>query len=307
MIQRSRLALLAVGFLAAPLVTFASASPAGAAPAERLIVFDSDRGGQLDLWTMRPDGSGLARLTDDKVDDVFAEWSPNRKKIAWTRGGFGPDGEIWVMNADGTGRKQLTHNSFSDYDAVWSPDSSRLAFRSLRNGVRNIYVVNADGTDERQLTTDGGFAPDWSPDGSRIAFTSDRSGALAVYTMRAADGGDVRKLTDDSVNAGVARYSPDGSRILFADGFCGTCGESDLWVMNPDGSAQRQVTDTAENEIPEAWSRDGTQVVIDYAELIGNGTALAKGDIAVVTVATGATTNLTDSPNVEEAHPDWQP
>jgi hypothetical protein len=55
-------------------------------------------------------------------------------------------------------------------------------------------------------------------------------------------------------------------------------------VINTDGTRLRQVTDTAENEIPEGWSHDGTRVVVDYATL--HGSTLAKGDIAVVTVAT---------------------
>ncbi|HMI70343.1 MAG TPA: hypothetical protein VK510_10150, partial [Solirubrobacteraceae bacterium] len=96
------------------LLTLIGALPAGAAPPDRLIVFDSDSGGQVDLWTMRTDGTGLARLTNDKEPDELAEWSPNRKQIARTRGGEeSPAGEIWVMNADGTGRRQVTSNTFS--------------------------------------------------------------------------------------------------------------------------------------------------------------------------------------------------
>ena len=95
--QRPRRAVLACSIVAALLLTLIGALPAGAAPPDRLIVFDSDRGARVDLWTMRSDGSGLARLTNDKELDELAEWSPNRKQIAWTRGGEeSPTGEIWV-------------------------------------------------------------------------------------------------------------------------------------------------------------------------------------------------------------------
>jgi Tol biopolymer transport system component len=169
-------------------------------------VFQSDVGGQLDLWTMRPDGSGAAKLTNDKgrrhLCRVVAERQEGRLDSVRVRAR-----EIWTMSADGTGQRQVTHNSYSDDDAVWSPDSSQLAFRSVRNGNRDIYVINADGTNERRLTTDPGadFVPDWAPDGSRIAFTSDR-GATAIYTMLP-DGSDVRQLTPDYLNAGAARHS----------------------------------------------------------------------------------------------------
>ena len=70
--QRPRRAVLACSIVAALLLTLIGALPAGAAPPDRLIVFDSDRGNQVDLWTMRSDGTGLARLTNDKVPDELA-------------------------------------------------------------------------------------------------------------------------------------------------------------------------------------------------------------------------------------------
>jgi TolB protein len=309
--QRPRRAVLACSIVAALLLTLTGALPAGAAPPDRLIVFDSDRGGQVDLWTMRTEGTGLARLTNDKVPDELAEWSPNRKQIAWTRGGEeSPAGEIWVMNADGTGRRQVTSNTFSDNAVAWSPDGRQLAYRSTRDdnsGLNpDIYVINVDGTNERRLTTDPArdWLPDWSPDGTRITFTrtNERSLASAIYTMSATDGSDVRQLTANSLVAWLSVYSPDGSRIAFADGFFGP--SNDVWVMNADGSGLRQVTNTADLELPRSWSPDGTRVAADFARMTGT---VGKSDIAVVTVATGATVNLTNTNGVAEGGPDWQP
>ncbi len=288
--------------LCALLVT--AALPAGAKPPLGLIVFESDRGGQLDLWTMRPDGSNQVRLTNDKADDEFPTWSPDGKKIAWTRGGgVDPAGELWIMNADGTHKRQITFNSFADAGASFSPDGTRLAFRSIRNGNRDVYVINVDGTGEQRLTDAPGFdaIADWSPDGTKISFTSDRSGACAIYTM-SPDGSSVQKLTPDSMQAGVAAWSPDGSRLIFSDNFCATV-ESDLFVMNGNGSGITQVTDSAENELSKAWSPGGDSVVADFATLTQ--AALHKGDIAVVTVDGGTTTNLTNTPGINEAHPEW--
>ena len=302
-----RRAVLACSIVAALLLTLIGALPAGAAPPDRLIVFDSDRGNQVDLWTMRTDGTGLAQLTNDKAPDELAEWSPNRKQIAWTRGGEeSPTGEIWVMNADGTGRRQVTSNTFSDNAVAWSPDGRQLAYRSSRDGNPDIYVINVDGTNERRLTTDRlrDWLPDWSPDGTRIIFTrtNELSGASAIYTMSATDGSDVRQLTADSLNAWLSVYSPDGSRIAFADGFFGP--SNDVWVMNADGSGLRQVTNTADLELPRSWSHDGTRLAADFVGMKGTG---GKSDIAVVTVATGATVNLTNTNGVVERGPDWQP
>ena len=273
---------------------------------EGLIVFESVRNGRREIWVMEPDGSDQEQLTDDKVEDLFPEWSPDGSRIAWVRGGRGPEGEIWVMNADGSAKTRLTSNLVSDSNPTWSPDGTQIAFRSLRDGNRDIYVMNADGTNERRLTIDpaSDFAPDWSPDGARIAFSRDAPElGIAVYTMSAA-GGDERRVTDYAMNAGPAGWSPDGSRLLVIDAFCATClFESDLFIVAADGSSVAQVTDTDENEAGKSWSPDGGRIVFDRSRFTGS--HLHKSDIVVLDLATGHSTLLTDTPNDSDEHPDW--
>jgi len=278
------------------------------AQAQRLspIVFVSFAGGQSDLWVMQGDGSNPVNLTNDKTEDDFAEWSPDGRRIVWTRGGRGPESELWVMNADGSGKRQLTFDVTADFNASWSPDGSQIAWRTRRDGQSEIYVMNADGTNAHRLTQhpSADYAPDWSPNGTRIAFTSERSGHAAVYTMNA-DGSDLQKLTPDFMEGALPGWSPDGNRIVFTDGFCVTCGESDIFVMNADGSGLTQITDTPQNESAKSWSRDGRSLVGDFAELNPSVQHLFKGDVVVFAVATGAMTKLTDTRGTEEGHPDW--
>lgn len=284
------------------------AAPASAKRGDGPIVFESTQGGQRDIWVMGADGSNPVNLTNDKVEDLFPAWSPDGRRIVWTRGGRGPEGELWVMNADGSGKYQVTFNAFSDNNATWAPDGQRIAFRSFRGDNRDIYVIRDDGTGEQRLTDDPGsdFAPDWSPDGTRIAFTSTRNGHSAVYSMNA-DGSDVRKLTEDAQEAGLPGWSPDGQRIVYADALCATCSESDLFSMNPDGGDVTQLTDTPDNELAKTWSRTGARVAMDFSTVSPSGTHYAKGDIVVLDLASGVTSNLTATPGISEEHPDWSP
>jgi Tol biopolymer transport system component len=178
-----------------------------------------------------------------------------------------------------------------------------IVFTSDRGGHSDLWTMRADGSTQVRLTNDKveDVFPTWSPDGTKISFTSDRSGVCAVYTM-SPNGSNVQKLTPDSMRAGVAAWSPDGSRLIFSDNFCATT-EADLFVMNADGSGVVQVTSSPENELSKSWSPSGDKVVADFAILTGN--SLHKGDIAVVTVADGATTNLTNTSGIHEEHPEW--
>jgi Tol biopolymer transport system component len=304
---RSRLRRLIGAALVGMVTMLAIALPAAARREPGQLVFESDRGGQNDIWVMAADGSNQVRLTDDKIDDITPAWSNNGQRIAWSRAG-----EIWAMNADGSGRTQVTFNDFGDFRPTWSPDGTKLAFRSTRASAPGIYSINLDGSGEQWLTNDlttTNFAPDWSPDGSKIVFGHQSgvfTGDFSIWVMDA-DGTDRHQLTADSMEAGLPGWSPDGSKILFADAFCNACGESDLFVMNSDGTGVTQLTDTAYNELAKSWSRDGRRVVAGFAVVNPSDQHLLKNDIAVIEVATGTTLNLTNSPGVSEGDPDWAP
>ncbi len=80
----------------------------------------------------------------------------------------------------------------------------------------------------RLLTQHSGWdvLPDCSPEGNEIAFLSHREGRAQLWVMNA-DGGDLRRLTDDTVwlpshrtdipqdREGSPRWSPDGAFVLY--------------------------------------------------------------------------------------------
>ena len=90
-------------------------------------------------------------------------WSPDGRKIAFSRDGPGSNDEIYVINADGSGQRRLTQ---SGRQPLWSPDGQKIAFRSKRNGNDDIYVMNPDGSGQRNLTRNPARVDDslaWSP------------------------------------------------------------------------------------------------------------------------------------------------
>ncbi len=125
--------------------------------------------GDLEIFVMNADGTGITQLTDNNVDDEgdHAGWSPNGKLFSFSSRRDGGDLDIFVMNANGTGVRQLTGiggDFADDDDSFWSPDGKNLAFHSTRDGDEDIYTMKLDGSDVRQLTDSPSFdgVPVWA-------------------------------------------------------------------------------------------------------------------------------------------------
>ena len=75
------------GALAAIIVSGLQIGAGVAAAADTdLIAFDKVQKGTEDIWVMGADGSNPVNLTNDKLGDAFAAWSPDGSRIAWSRG-----------------------------------------------------------------------------------------------------------------------------------------------------------------------------------------------------------------------------
>jgi len=88
----------------------------------------------FEVFTVRPDGSDLRRLTNTPANEGHAVWSPDGEMILFLSARMGfkdevvyldgqqPQGELFIMKYDGTGVRQLTDNQWEDGMAAWWPE-----------------------------------------------------------------------------------------------------------------------------------------------------------------------------------------
>jgi Tol biopolymer transport system component len=281
--DRKRLAGLAVLLvLAVAGTTAASAAtraPAGSAsPAPPDLAFVSTRDGNPEIYTIRADGTGLRRLTNNRFGDYRPAWS-NHGRIVFTSNRHGNE-ELYVMDEDGRNVKRLTRHPGSDIAAVWSPDGRRIAFTRVGvDGNAVIMVMNADGTGVRRVSPKavrgyGSFTPDWSGAAGLIAFSSSYATPEnpEIYVVRpngtglkrlTFTKGDAHELGDD----GFPAWSPDGRRIAFSSN---RTGEGELWIMNADGSGQRRLAGLkGRDDWMPTWSGDGNRIAFSSLDAAG--------------------------------------
>jgi Tol biopolymer transport system component len=220
---------------------------------------------------------------------VFTE-DPPTGKIAYTCYVKQID-QICLMNADGTEQQRLTSFPATSFYPSVSPDGQMVYFVSKHSGGFDIYSIDIQGKDLQRLTQDIGslYAPELSPNGERIVFAKYGEG---LWMMRA-DGRNPHPITDgDDVDP---TWSPDGSMIAFASS---RNGGRQLFIMNPDGSNIRQVTDLNDMGGRSTWSPDGTKLAF-YRGPAGD------HDIYIINIDGTGLKRLTDGG--DNLGPSWSP
>jgi TolB protein len=147
------------------------------------LAFTSERNGSADIYRVKPDGSGLERLTDSPAYDDQAAFSPDGGQIVFVTTRAGGTADLWTLNLQSRRAKALTSGPGGDFRPAWSPDGKWIAFASDREStlpfahgrwealqLADIYLVHPDGTGLKRLTPHGDFcgSPKWTADSARL-------------------------------------------------------------------------------------------------------------------------------------------
>lgn len=240
--------------------------------ADGLLAFTYDG----EIYTMR-DGGNPAKVNIELVDD-YAE---TPRKLTVSKGAresvASPDGksvafiyrgEVFVTSVEYKTTKQITHTAAAESDLSWSDDGKALIYTSERDGLYNIYKAT--------------MARDDEPNFANATIIDEKP-------MFAADG---HERT-------AARMSPDGKKLAFI------LDRNILAVMD---LATKQVTELTDGStylhrdgrFNYAWSPDGSMLALEVIDRKHD----PYSDIAIIDVATGKMTNLTNS-GYFDAQPRW--
>ena len=202
------------------------------------LAFVADEAGRPQVFTVKPDGTGLTRLTNraDGAGEYGLAWSPDASSLLMVLSGS--HDLIYKADTDGAAVRRLSPrcagNCLGDSFPTYTRSGAKIAFERAFGPITNdnaaavaILTMNADGSGLKQLTqkkkptSAEDHMPSWSPDGKRIAFqryntTAQPAAVSAIYVMNV-DGTQLRRLTPRSMDASNPKWSRDGTRIAFND------------------------------------------------------------------------------------------
>jgi Tol biopolymer transport system component len=239
------------------------------------IAFARDVGFQFEVFTVAPDGTGLRRLTRNRVYDTEPKWSPEGRRLL----SFGVTG-IEIRDTKGTVLRRLPRACCME--GRWSRDGRLIAYLEFACDdpdargdpfCAHLWIVRSDGTGRRRrlVTANVDATGDidrryaWAPDGRRLVYAAFDPNALLIVNVAT---GATRILGGTRrVGAGQPNWSPDGRLIAFLRQRA-PFGGSEIYVVAPDGSGLRRLVRTRSSLETPTWSPDGRSIA--YFRLVND-------------------------------------
>ena len=218
-----------------------------------------------ELYAVQPDGSGVVQLTHNRFEDIDPSWSPDGTTIVFQRlqvaSGYPRLRQPGIYLLDvATGAERLlvpgSDGTAAPFRPAWSPDGKEIVYTRLS---RRVVVVASDGTQVASFPTRDDFPsdPSWSPDGTRIAISVGGSISNEIFVV-GRDGTGLRQLTNLYFAVAPA-WSRDGRWIACVGD--GPGHQHAYWLVSPDGSTTRFLTDGAAFNGAPAWSPDSSELL----------------------------------------------
>ena len=217
------------------------------------------------------------------------------------------DYDVYVTRPDGGELMRITRSPAFESAPLWT-SSNKLVFATWADNKSTVYLASADAPQPTVIGTSSGRQPAISPDGKKLLFSKGQFPAMQLVES-ALDGSGERELTKAPSAQFNAVYSPDQKQVAFARS--DSTRQLQIWVMNADGSGERQLTHfRAEDGSPQwpAWSPDGARLAIQSGRYNRQTPTENTAHIWLIDVKTGAATRLNphDKPYLDET-PSWFP
>jgi TolB protein len=228
-----------------------NASPAWS-PSGEWIAFVSTRGGESNIYLVKPDGTNLSCLTCEiEGSQVSPAWSPDSGSIVFAVAS-GP-APLTIINVNTLETRSISSPELKAANPFFSPDGQFVIYECETIICTNTAYGNVQTMFPPVGTVDVQAA--MSPDGKQLALISNRDGNYDLYVV-SLDGTEPVRLTSTPYAEMNPSWSPDGQWIAFASAvtFQEDYTNFDIFIIQPNGENMRKLTQTPDNEFYPRWS-----------------------------------------------------
>ena len=248
-------------------------SPIAFSPDGSLVTFlrnDNAGSGEDQLIVANADGTNERKLTARKGDKFFGYgglgWSPDGKVIACGAGTYTGGFHFVVITVDAeTGeQREVTSRKFADAGRIsWLADGSGILMTATDQGSNQgqVWLISYPGGEAQPITHDlSDYGGTSLTADSRSLVTVQFDSTSNIWVAPSNDISHGKQVTSGKLegNRGLV-WTPD-NKIVYASL---ASGNPDLWIMNADGTNQKQLTTDPEIDDSPAVSPDGRYIVFN--------------------------------------------
>ncbi len=259
-----------------------------------------------ELYTVRPDGSGLRRLTHSQSTVGSPAWSPDGKHLAFYEATpeeankivlvsrMRATTQIATFDIETGERRSVTSGSGEKWSPQWLPNRIAYASGGPEGGLE--FVGGQSGES-------GEFnSPHWSADGMRMVFHRDVDANWPPFRQVWSKDPQFRTFRTGIFPSG----SPDG-KLFISNSEPGGIHHNRVLLMNADGSERKVLfRDAEKSAVNPVWSPNGDKIAFGLGRFFQTVKGPAVADIAVVN-ADGTGLRLLTNGNANSGFPSWSP
>jgi Tol biopolymer transport system component len=237
-------------------------------PDGQSIAFNSDRSGDMNIWTYSLRDGSTHQITHGAGGDYQPNWSPDGQQLIFFSSRAG-NLDVWKVEVASGKVTQLTRSHSLDINPFFSPDGTEIVYQSDASGRLELWIMRSDGTQQRQRTNIGtmGHFERWQRDGF-IYFRSPSNSGLMHVSPVSGDAEPAAKNVGSHLS-----FSPDATKYI------DVTGHKILWLYGMDGSAKQLFTFEDRDvriDYP-VWSPDGRWLLFDRFKPEGGDIWIAEG------------------------------
>jgi Tol biopolymer transport system component len=156
------------------------------APDNARFVFTGMRGGQVDLWTLDADGTGLTQLTDDLHEERGPRWSPDGRRVLFTSDRLDSMGlDLFTVDVASGDVTPVVVEPGNQWDGCWGRDGRTVVYATDEWGTRDLVRQDLVTGERHRLTKllGGADSPSIARRGGQLAFTAYERGSFHVVLV----------------------------------------------------------------------------------------------------------------------------